>query len=47
MNFVQTALGPSPSGAFNFMSKAGQAETTREQLDGIAGGIVRQFDRRM
>jgi hypothetical protein len=44
MNFVQTVLGPSPTLAFDLMSKAGQAETTREQFDSIAGGIVRQLE---
>src|SRR5712691_5341118 len=44
MDFVQTVLGPSPSAAFDFMSKAGQAETTRQQLNGAAGAIVRQFE---
>jgi len=44
MNFIQTVLGPSPSAAFDFMSKAGQAETTRQQLDGAAAKIIRQFE---
>jgi hypothetical protein len=44
MNFVQAMLGPRPSAAFDSMSKAGQAETTREKFDAMAGGIVRQFE---
>jgi hypothetical protein len=44
MNFVQTVLGANPSAAFDLMSKTGQAETTREQFDGSAAGIIRQFD---
>jgi hypothetical protein len=44
MEFVQTVLGPNPSAAFDFMSKAGQAETSRQQLDGAATAIIRQFE---
>ena len=44
MDFVQTLLGPTPSGAFDLMTKAGQAETTRQQLNGAALTIVRQFE---
>jgi hypothetical protein len=44
MDFVRTVLGPSPSAAFDFMSKAGQAENTRQQLDGAAAAIIRQFE---
>ena len=44
MNFVSTLLGPNPSLAFGLMSKAGQAEMSRDQFDGMAAGIVRQFE---
>ncbi|HWY56746.1 MAG TPA: hypothetical protein VNZ03_19930 [Terriglobales bacterium] len=44
MNFIQTVLGPNPSAAFDFMSKAGQAETTGQQLDGAVAAIIRQFE---
>ena len=43
MNFVETVLGPSPSVAFDSLSKAGQAETSSEQLGSMAAGIIRQF----
>jgi len=43
-DFVQMLLGSSPSAAFDLMSKAGQAETTRDQLDGAAIAILRQFE---
>jgi hypothetical protein len=40
MNFILTFLAPSPTAAFDFMSKAGQSETTPQQLD---GGPQRSF----
>jgi hypothetical protein len=44
MNFIQTALGPNPSAAFDLMSKAGQAETTGQQLDArIGSGALMVF----
>jgi len=43
MNFIQAILGSSTSAAFDFMLKAGQAETTRQQMDGTAAAIIRQF----
>lgn len=44
MNFIQRVLGPSPAAAFDFMSKAGQAETTRQQFDSTVTAIIRQFE---
>jgi hypothetical protein len=44
MDFVQVVLGPTPSAAFDLMSKAGQAETTSQQLGGTAVAITRQFE---
>lgn len=44
MTFIQTLLGPNPSAAFDLMSKAGQAEATGQQLDGMAAAIIRQFE---
>ena len=43
VNFTQTVLGSTPTAAFDFMSKAGQAETTRQQFDGAVTAIIRQF----
>ena len=43
VSFIQTVLGPRPSAAFDMMSRAGQAEMARDQIDGVAAGIVRQF----
>lgn len=44
MDFIQTVLGPTPTVAFDFMSKAGQAETTRQQFGGASTAIIRQFE---
>src|SRR5206468_4332847 len=44
MDFVQKVLGSSPSVAFDSMSKAGQADTPRQQLDGLGATIIRQFE---
>jgi hypothetical protein len=43
LNFVKTILGPSPSTGFDLMSKAGQAESTSQQLGISAAAIVSQF----
>jgi len=47
MNFIQAILGSSTSAAFDFMLKAGQAETTRQQMDGTAAAIIRQLGPRV
>ncbi|MGA2022239.1 MAG: hypothetical protein ABSH02_16725, partial [Candidatus Sulfotelmatobacter sp.] len=43
MNFVEAVLGPNPSAAFGFLSKAAQAETTSQQFDG-AVAVIRRFE---
>jgi hypothetical protein len=44
MDFARTLLGPTPSAAFDVMTKAGQAETTLQELDGAAAAIIRQVE---
>jgi hypothetical protein len=44
LGFVQAVLGSTPSAAFDLMSQAGQAETSRQQLDNAALAIVTQFE---
>jgi hypothetical protein len=46
INFAQTMLGDTPSAAFDLMSKAGQATTTRQQLAEIATAILQRFEPR-
>jgi hypothetical protein len=41
--FVQTLLGPNPSAAVDLMTRAGQAATTRAQIEGTGVAIARQF----
>jgi hypothetical protein len=42
-DFVRTVLGPSPSAAFAIMSRSAQTEITRQQLEGQATAMVRQY----
>ena len=44
MDFIQTMLGADPSAAFDFFSKDGQANTTPQQLDGVAAAMIRPFE---
>jgi hypothetical protein len=43
MNFVDTLLGPNPSVALDFLSRAARAETTSQQFEGVEA-VIRRFE---
>jgi hypothetical protein len=43
MDFIRALLGSNPLAAFEAMSQAGRAGTTRQQMDGMAASLIRPF----